>query len=118
MLVGADDRGRYLRPLEQLDVALRDEIGADFRAYFARTVRILLGKANPFDRRMARGHLAAEKPHAAAADDRKADAFGGLLHWFTPARIFCLNSAMAEMVSFVSGKSTGSLRSADKSAAL
>ena len=37
---------------------------------------------------------------------------------FTPARIFFLNSAIAEIVSFVSGRSTGSLRSADKSAAL
>ena len=37
---------------------------------------------------------------------------------FTPARIFCLNSAIAEIVSLVSGRSTGSLRSADKSAAL
>jgi hypothetical protein len=61
-------------------MTLRDEIGADFRAYFSRAVWVLLGKANPFDRRMARRHLAAEKPHAAAADNRQANTLGRLLH--------------------------------------
>jgi hypothetical protein len=37
---------------------------------------------------------------------------------FTPARIFSLNSAIAEIVWLVRGRSTGSPRSADRSAAL
>src|SRR5512139_239588 len=99
-------------------MALGNEIGADPRPDFAGTVGVFLSQADPFNSRVARRHFAAEQAHAAAADDREADAFGGFLHWFTPARIFCLNSAMAEIVSFVSGRSTGSLRSAERSAAL
>ena len=99
-------------------MALRDEIGVDLRRHFAGAVRVFLGKADPFDRRVARRHLAAEQADAAAADDGEADALGGFFHEFTPARLRCFSSAMPEIVSFVSGRSTGSLRSADKSAAL
>src|SRR5262245_1761047 len=99
-------------------MALRNEIRVDPGAHLAGAVRVLFGKTDPFDCGMAGRHLAAEQAHAAASDDRKSDTPGRLFHWFTPARIFCLNSAMAEIVSFDSGRSTGSFRSADRSAAL
>ncbi len=124
MLVGADDGGGHFRPLEQFDVALRDEIGADFGGDFAGAVRVFLGEPDPFDRRMARRHLAAKQADAAAADDGEADAFCGFLHdvvapaGLSPARFLSFSSAIPEMVSLVSGRSIGSLRSADKSAAL
>jgi hypothetical protein len=98
MLVGADDRSRDFRPLEQFDVALRHKIRADLRTHFSRAVRVFFGEPDPLDSRMARRHLATEQSDAAAADDRKADSLGRGLHWFTPARTFCLNSAMAEIV--------------------
>ena len=102
---------------QQLDMALRHEIGADLRRDFAGAVRVLLGEPDPFHRRMAVRDLAAEQPDAAAADDREAELFGLCSHVFSPARIFCLNSAICEIVWLVSGRSTGSLRSADRSAA-
>ena len=89
-----------------------------FRCDFAGAVRVLLGEADPFHRRMAVRDLAAEQPDAAAADDRDAELFCLRSHVFNPARIFCLNSAICEIVWLVSGRSTGSLRSADRSAAL
>ncbi len=118
MLVGGDNRRGDFRPLEQFDVALRDEIGADLGPDFAGAVRILFGEPDPLDRRMTRRHLAAEQADAAAADDGEADALGRLPHAFTPAMFFFFNSATAEMVSFDSGRSTGSPRSADRSAAV
>src|SRR6185437_10642853 len=39
-------------------------------------------------------------------------------HTFSPARFLAFSSAMPEIVSLDSGRSTGSLRSADRSAAL
>ncbi len=62
--------------------------------------------------------LAAEQPDAAAADDRETKFFCLRPHVFNPARIFCLNSAICEIVWLVSGRSTGSFRSADRSAAV
>ena len=91
---------------------------------FAGAVRVLLGEADPLDRRMARRHLAAEQPDAPAADDCEPDALGRFLHdaaapaGLMPARFLSFSSAMPEIVSLVSGRSMGSLRSADKSAAL
>ncbi len=76
MFVRGDDRGGDLGPLEQFDVALRHEIGADFRRDLACAVVVLLGKADPFDRGMAVRDLAAEQPDPAAADDGEPDAFG------------------------------------------
>src|SRR5262245_50263049 len=99
-------------------MTLRNEIRVDPGAHLAGTVRVLFGKSDPFNRGMAGRHLAAEQAYAAASDDRKADTPGRFFHWFTPARIFCLNSAMAEIVSFDSGRSIGSFRSAERSAAL
>ena len=63
-------------PLDQLDMALRDEIGADLGRDVAGAVRILLGKPDPLHRRMAVRHLAAEQPDAAAADDGEPDVCG------------------------------------------
>ena len=57
-----------------------DEIGADARADIAAAIMIEFGDADPFHRRMARRHLAAEQPDPAGADDGKPDAFGGFFH--------------------------------------
>ena len=95
-----------------------------FGADFAGAVRVLLGKPDPFDRRMAGRHLAAEQPDAAAADDREPDVGRLRFHDFFIAGLIAravssaLRSAIAEIVSLVSGRSTGSPRSADRSAAL
>ena len=48
VLVGRDDGAGDFGALEQLDVALRDEIGADLRRDFAGAVRVLLGEPDPF----------------------------------------------------------------------
>src|SRR5262249_27133958 len=101
-----------------LDMALRHKIRADLRPHFSSAVRVLFGEPDPLNSRMARRNLTTEQSDAAATDNREADSLCRRLHWFTPARIFCLNSAMAEIVSLVSGRSTGSFRSADRSAAL
>ena len=118
VLVGGDDRAGDLGPLEQLDVALGDEIGADLGRDLAGAVRVLLGDADPLHRRMAVRHLAAEQPDAAAADDREADVLRRRPHTLSPLRNLALKSATAAMVSLVSGRSTGSLRSAERSAAV
>ncbi len=118
MLVGGDDGAGDFRPRQQFAMAGGDEIGADLGADIAAAIVIELGDADPFDRGMARRHFAAEQADAAGADDGEADALGALSHTFSPARFFCLSSAMPEIVSLVSGRSIGSLRSADRSAAL
>src|ERR1019366_10763415 len=111
MLVGGNDGAGHFRALEQFDVALRHEVGVDFLPHLAGTVWVLLRQPDPFDRRMARHHLAAEQTDAAAADDGEADALGRLLHaGLAPDRFFSLNFAIPEIVSLVSGRSTGSLR--------
>ena len=117
VLVGRDDGAGDLRTLEQFDMALRDEVRADPRCDLAGAVRVLFGEPDPFHCRMAVRHLAAEQPDASAADDGNAEFLGLRSHVFSPARIFCLNSAICEIAWLVSGRSTGSLRSADKSAA-
>ena len=113
VLVGRNDGAGDLRPAQQLAMALRDEIGLDLGRNLAGAIRVLLGKPNPFHRRMARRHLAAEQADAPAADDRKADAFGVAFHCLLLAVI----SEIAEMVSLVSGRSIGSPRAAERSAA-
>src|SRR4029079_19551248 len=112
----------HFRPLEQFDMALRDEIGADLRRDVAGAVRVLFGQADPLDRRMAVTQLAAEQADAPPADDREPDIRGlcshGLAAGLSPCLNFALKSATAAMVSLVSGRSTGSFRSADRSAAV
>ena len=76
VLVGGDDRAGDFRPLEQFDVALRHEIGADLRRDLACAVGVLLGEPDPFDRGMAVRDLAAEQSDPAAADDGEPDALG------------------------------------------
>ena len=121
MLVGGDDGAGHLRPLQQLDMALRDEIRADPGRDFAGAVRVLLGKPDPLHRRMAVRHLAAEQPDAAAADDGETDFCGLCSHFciagLSPALYRAFRSAIAAIVSLVSGRSTGSPRSAERSAA-
>src|SRR6202162_4372703 len=95
-----------------------DEIGADAGGDVAAAIMVELGDSDPFHRGMPRRHLAAEQADPAGADDGQPDALGVLLHTFSPARFFCLSSAMPEIVSLVSGRSIGSLRSAERSAAL
>jgi hypothetical protein len=118
VLVGGDDRAGDFRPRQQLAVTGGDEIGADAGCDVAAAIVIELGDADPFDRGMARRHFAAEQADAAGADNGKPDALGAFLHTFNPARFLALSSAMPEIVSLVSGRSTGALRSADRSAAL
>ena len=75
VLVGRDDGAGHLRAPQQLDIALRHEVGADFRRHFAGAVRVLLGKPDPLHGRMTVRDLAAEQPDAAAADNREAELF-------------------------------------------
>ena len=106
---------------KQLDMALRDEIRADPRRDFAGAVRVLLGKPDPLHRGMAVRHLAAEQPDAAAADDGETDFCGLCSHFciagLSPALYRAFRSAIAATVSLVSGRFTGSPRSAERSAA-
>src|SRR6202030_3058945 len=118
MLVGRDQHRVDFRPRQKLAMTGGDEIGADAGGDIAAAIMVELGDADPFHRRMPRRHLAAKQADPAGADDGKADALGVLLHTFNPARFLALSSAMLEMVSLVSGRSMGSLRSAERSAAL
>src|SRR5207244_6348807 len=102
------------RAAQQFAVIGGDEIGADARGHVAAAVGVELGDADPLDRRMACRHLAAKQPDATGADDCQADAFCRFPH----ARHLALISATAESAWFDSGRSTGSPRSADKSAAM
>src|SRR5580704_7209001 len=111
VLVGGDDRRGHFRARQQLAMIGGDKIGADARGNIAAAIVIELGNADPFHRRMARRHLAAEQADAPRADDGETDALGVLFHTFSPARFLCLSSAIPEMVSLVSGRSIGSLRS-------
>ena len=114
VLVGGDDGGGHFRPRQELAVARGDEIGADARADVAAAVGALLRDADPFDRRMARRHLATEQPDAAGADDGEPDTPGVLPHRRPPAAA----AATADSASLLSGRSTGSLSSAEMSAAV
>src|SRR4029450_3599561 len=87
-----------------------DEIGADLLRYVEPAVVVLLGDTDPLHRRMARRHLAAEQPDPAGADDGEPDALCLSSHRLPPAI-----SATAESAAFDSGRSTGSLRSAERS---
>src|SRR5207302_8138044 len=107
----------HLGSLQQFDMALRHEIGADLRRDLAGAVRILLGQPDPFHGRMTVGDLTAKQSDAAAADDRDSELFCLCSQLFSPARILVLNSAICEIVWLVSGRSTGSFRSAERSAA-
>ena len=86
MLVGGDDGAGDFRPRQEFAMAGGDEIGADPRADIAAAIVIELGDADPFHRRMARRHFAAEQPNAAGADDGEADALGALPHTFSITR--------------------------------
>ena len=116
VLVGGDDGGGDFRSRQQLAVAGGDEIGADARGDVAAAIVFELGDADPFDRRMARRHFAAEQADASGADDGKADALGVLLHRAPPAAP--APAATADSASLLSGRSTGSPRSAERSAAM
>ena len=118
MLVGRDQHGVDFRPRQKLAVARGDEIGTDAGRDVAAAIMVELGDADPFHRRMSRRHLATKQADPAGADDGQPNALGVLLHTFSPARFLALSSAIPEIVSLVSGRSMGSLRSADKSAAL
>src|SRR5262245_10787392 len=103
----------HLRPLEELAMVVGDEIGADLLGNVEPAVVVLLGDADPLHRRVPRRHLAAEQPDAAGADDGEPDAFRLPSHRLPPAI-----SATADSAAFDSGRSTGSLRSAERSAAV
>ena len=113
VLVGGDDDAGDLRPLEQLAVVLRDEVGADLLRDVEAAIVVLLGDADPFHGGMARRHLAAEQADPAGADDGKPD-----LLRLKPHRLAPTISATCESDSFDNGRSTGALRSAERSAAV
>ena len=114
VLVGGDDDAGDFRALEQLAIVLGDEVGADLFRNVKAAVVVLLGDADPLHRRMACRDLAAKQPDPAGADDGEPDALGlPPAHRRAPAI-----SATAESVAFDSGRSTGSLRSAERSAAV
>ena len=108
----------HLRPRQQLAMAGGDEIGADASPDVATAIVVEFGDADPFHRGMTHGHLAAKQADAAGANNGKPDTLRGFFHTFSHARFFAFSSAMPEIVSLVSGKSIGSLRSAERSAAL
>src|SRR5262249_32278427 len=114
MLVGRDDGAGDLGTCEQLAVARGDEVGPDPRRDIAAAIGIELGNADPFDRRVARRDFAAEEADTAGADDGEAHSFCGFLH----ARSLALIWATAESAWFDIGRSTGSPRSAERSAAI
>src|SRR5262249_32614755 len=113
MLVARDDRTGHFRPLEQLAVILRDEIGADFLGDEEPAVVILLRNPDPLHRRVARRDLAAKQADPAGADDGEPERLCLLSHALASAI-----STTAESASLESGRSTGWLRSADRSAAV
>ena len=113
MLVGRNDGAGDFRPSEELAVVLRDEIDADLFRDIEPAVVIPLGNPDPLHRRMACSDLAAKQSHATRPDNRKADAFRLSLHALAP-----IISATAESDSFESGRSTGALRCAERSAAV
>src|SRR5207248_5902386 len=113
MLVGGDDGAGDLGPLKELAVILGDEVGADLLRDVEAAVVVLLGDADPLHRGVARRDLAAEQADPSGADDGEPDAFGLPSHRLPPAI-----SATAESAAFDSGRSTGSLRSAERSAAV
>jgi len=113
MLVGGDDGAGDLRALEQLAQILGDEVGADLFRDMQAAVMVLLGDADPLHGRMARCDFAAKQSDPAGADDGEPDAF-----WLSSHRLPPTISATAESAAFDSGRSTGSLRSAERSAAV
>src|SRR5262249_8111557 len=113
MLVGGDDGAGDLRALEQLAKILGDEVGADRFRHVQAAVMVLLGDADPLHGRMARCDFAAKQSDPAGADDGEPDA-----SWLSPHRLPPAISASAESAAFDSGRSTGSLRSAERSAAV
>ncbi len=80
MLVGRDQGGGDLRPAHELAVIGGDEIGPDPARHVGAAVGILLGDTDPFDRGVARRHLAAEQPDPARPHDREPDSLDRLLH--------------------------------------
>jgi hypothetical protein len=89
VLVGRNDRAGDFGPLQELDMALRDEIRADLSGDIAGAVRVFLGEPNPFHRRMAVRDLAAEQAHTPAADDRDPEVFGLRSHGPLRERNIC-----------------------------
>src|SRR5262249_11951106 len=94
-------------------MVLGDEVRADLLGDMQAAVMVLLGDADPLHRRMARCDLAAKQSDPAGADDGEPDAF-----CLPPHRLPPTISATAESAAFDSGSSTGSLRSAGRSAAV
>ena len=113
MLIGGDDGAGDLRALEQLAKILGDEVGADLFSDMQAAVMVLLGDADPLHGWMARCDFAAKQSDPAGADDGEPDAFR-----LSPHRLPPTISATAESAAFDSGRSTGSLRSAERSAAV
>ena len=109
VLVGRDDRRGDFGSREQLPIVGRDEIGANLRGDLLRTVRLDLRQSDEVDLRVSRGDFSADQSDPAAADDGQPDTLGVFLRHQATARTFFASD---------SGSATGSLLSADKSAAM
>src|SRR5687768_17596613 len=105
VLVSRDHRGSHFRPCEELAEIAGDEISSDFVTDEPPALRVDLGDANPVDLRKARRDFATDEADAARADDRETDSF----RLFLAHAAACLDSGR--------GRETGSLRSAEISAA-
>src|SRR5262249_16606681 len=112
-LVGGDNGAGDLRALEQLAQILGDEVGADLFRDMQAAVMVLLGNADPLHGRMARCDFAAKQSDPAAPHDAQPDALPP-----SPPRLPPTISATGEGAAFDSGRSIGSLRSAERSAAV
>jgi hypothetical protein len=84
VLVGGDHRRGDLGAAQQFLVVGGDEVGADLLGDQLAARRILLGDADPFDRRMAARHRAADQADPARADDGQADTLRVPVHGAPP----------------------------------
>src|SRR6266480_3334962 len=80
MLIRRDDRCRYLRSREQLEVIGGHEIGADFVSDELGAIGLDLRQSDEVDLGMPRCDLAAKQSNSARADNRNADALRILFH--------------------------------------
>jgi hypothetical protein len=114
MLVRGDNHGVDLGAREELAVIRGDEISAAFLANDLAALRIDFRDADPVDGRMASGQFTADEADAAGTDDRKTDA----LCLFPGHSGYPYRAAAATARDSGNGSDTGSLRSADRSAAM
>src|SRR5438477_2609397 len=76
MLVGGDDRRRYLGSLEQLPIVGSDEIGAKLVGDELCAIRLDLREPDEVDLGMSRRDFSTKQSDPAATDDGETDALG------------------------------------------